>query len=79
MSVSSPAGHRLYSPHHLGHEGLHAGTLWHQSKALSAAAVFITGLKPGFAIWTLTGHAREKSFLFFIPRVIKMGISFEVV
>lgn len=48
MSVSPPAGHRHYPPHHLGHEGLHAGTLRHQSKAISAAAIFITGLKPGF-------------------------------
>lgn len=84
MSVSPPAGHRHYPPHHLGHEGLHAGTLRHQSKARSAAAISITGFKPGlvnarmhllvFAIWTHTGHARDKSFLFFIARVIKMGI-----
>lgn len=82
MSVSPPAGHRYYPPYHLGHEGLHAGTLRHQSKAISAAAIYITRFKSGFvnahmhcllfAIWTQTGHARDKSFIFFIPRVMRI-------
>lgn len=32
VSLSPPAGHRLHPPHHLGHEGLHAGALRHQSR-----------------------------------------------
>lgn len=33
VPLSPPAGHRLYSSHHLGHAGLHSGALRHQSRA----------------------------------------------